>query len=100
MRAVIFKRKLFIETGVELAKVEKTKISAGGKTTINGKQANYVILTTAKSVQIKLYFDAATNLLLREEIPNGTSLKVIDYGDYRKVDDVFEAFSNRFKIRQ
>lgn len=75
------------------AKTEKTKISAGGKTTINGKAANAVILTTTKGVQIKLYFDATTNFLLREEIPNGASGKINDYDDYRKVDNIFEAFS-------
>ena len=80
------------------AKAEKTKISAGGKTSVNGKAANAVILTTAKGVQIKLHFDAATNLLLREEIPAGESLKIIDYDDYRKVGNVFEAFSIVSKI--
>jgi hypothetical protein len=80
------------------AKAEKTKISAGGKTTVNGKAANAVILTTGKGVQIKLYFDAATNLLLREEIPGGESLKIIDYGDYRKVNNLLEAFSIVTKI--
>jgi hypothetical protein len=75
------------------AKAEKTKILAGGKTNVNGKAANAVILTTAKGVQIKLHFDAATNLLLREEIPSGDSLKIIDYDDYRKVGNVLEAFS-------
>jgi hypothetical protein len=80
------------------AKTEKSKISAGGKTVINGKAANAVILTTAKGVQIKLHFDAATNLLLREEIPRGDNLKIIDYSDYRKVDNIFEAFSRVSKI--
>ena len=75
------------------AKAEKTKILAGGKTSINGKPANAVILTTAKGVQIKLHFDAATNLLLREEIPVGESVKIIDYDDYRRVGSVLEAFS-------
>jgi hypothetical protein len=75
------------------AKAEKTKISAGGRASVNGQTANAVILTTAKGVQIKLYFDAATNLLLREEIPNGESLKIIDYADYRKVNNILEAFS-------
>lgn len=80
------------------AKAEKTKISAGGKSVINGKAANALVLTTAKGVQIKLHFDAATNLLLREEIPNGTSGKIIDYSDYRKVGNIFEAFSIVSKI--
>jgi len=80
------------------AKAEKTKISAGGKTFVNGKAANAIILTTAKGVQIKLHFDAATNLLLREEVPNGETVKIIDYGDYRKVGNVQEAFSIVSKI--
>jgi hypothetical protein len=75
------------------AKAEKTKISAGGKTTIDGKAANAVVLTTAKGVQIKLYFEPATNLLLREEIPAGETAKIIDYSDYRKVNNTLEAFS-------
>jgi hypothetical protein len=80
------------------AKAEKTKISAGGKTIINSKAANGVVLTTAKGAQIKLYFDAVTNFLLREEIPNGETSKTIDYSDYRKVDNVLEAFSIVSKI--
>ncbi|MEP6900707.1 MAG: hypothetical protein ABJA66_03095 [Actinomycetota bacterium] len=79
-------------------KAEKSKISSLVKTTVGDKAANAVTLTTAKGVQIKLYFDAATNLLLREEIPHGASGKVIDYSDYRKIDGVFEAFSIVSKI--
>jgi hypothetical protein len=79
-------------------KAEKSKISSLVKTTINGAAANAVILTTAKGVQIKLYFDAATNLLRREEIPHGETVKVIDYSDYRKVDNILEAFSIVSKI--
>ena len=75
------------------AKAEKTKISAAASTTINGKNVNTVILTTAKGARLKLYFDAATNLLLRDEIPNGETVKINDYNDYRKIDNVFEPFS-------
>jgi 23S rRNA maturation mini-RNase III len=80
------------------AKTEKTKISAGGKGNVNGKAANVVILTSAKGVQIKLFFDAATNLLLREEIPSGGTVKTFDYADYRKVGNILEAFSIVSKI--
>ena len=79
-------------------KAEKTKVSAGSQTSINGAAANRIILTTAKGAQIKLYFDAATNLLLREEIPHGETVKIIDYSDYRKVDNIFEAFSILSKV--
>ena len=75
------------------AKAEKTKISAAAPTTINGKNVNTVILTTAKGARLKLYFDAVTNLLLRDEIPNGENVKINDYSDYRKIDNIFEPFS-------
>ena len=75
------------------AKTEKSKISAGGLADLNGKAANVVVLTTAKGVRIKLFFDRTTNLLLREEIPFGETVRTFDYADYRKVGNVFEAFS-------
>jgi hypothetical protein len=75
------------------AKAEKTKITAAGRSSVNGKAANALVLTTAKGVRLKLYFDAATGLLLREEIPQSGAVKTIDYDDYRRVGAVLEAFS-------
>ncbi len=80
------------------AKADKSKIVSGGGATVNGKAANSVLITTAKGVQIKLYFDAATGLLLREEIPQGAIIKSFDYSDYRKVGNVMEAFSITSKV--
>ncbi len=80
------------------AKAEKSKITGGGKSNVNGTAANVILLTTAKGVQIKLYFDAVTNLLLREEIPQDAIVKNFDYSDYRKVDNVMEAFSITSKV--
>lgn len=74
------------------AKDEKSKLNVGGKSVINGKAANVILITTAKGVQIKLHFDAASGLLLREEIPAGEIVKTFDYDDYRKVGNVMEAF--------
>lgn len=79
-------------------KQEKAKIAFSNQTNLGGKTANVLLLTTAKGVQIKLFFDAATNLLLREEIPSGESLKIFDYGDYRKIDGVFEPFSIKTSV--
>ncbi|MFN2391608.1 MAG: hypothetical protein ABR566_06535, partial [Pyrinomonadaceae bacterium] len=79
-------------------KKEKSKISAGGRANINGKIANIINLTTAKGVAIKLYFDVATNLLLREEIPSGDAINVFDYADYRQVNNIKEAFRINVKI--
>ena len=75
------------------AKADKTKIVSVGKASVGGKNANVVLLTTAKGAQIKLYFDATTDLLLREEIPHGDFVKIFEYADYRKVGNVSEPFS-------
>jgi hypothetical protein len=80
------------------AKADKTKIVSGGKANVNGKPANVVLLTTAKGAQIKLFFDAASGLLLREEFPQGETTKIFDYADYRKVGNVLEAFSVISKV--
>lgn len=74
-------------------KKEKAKIIAGGQTNIDGKPANLLIYTTGKGVPVKLFFDRATGLLVREEIRGGETTKIFDYGDYRKVDGVSEPFS-------
>lgn len=81
-------------------KREKAKITFGGKTDINGKTANSVWLTTAKGVLLKLYFDAATNLLLRAEIPAGDLTKIFDYSDYRAIDGINEPFMIKAKISE
>ena len=74
-------------------KKDKSKIASGGKSDVNGKAANVVILTTAKGVSVKLFFDAATNLLLREEFPSGDEKSIYDYSDYRAVNSVKIPFS-------
>ena len=79
-------------------KKEKSKIVAGGSSTVNGKSANLLILTTAKGASVKMYFDAATGLLIREEIPSDNLIAVSDYSDYRMVNDVQEPFSIVKKI--
>lgn len=71
-------------------KKEKGKLSLAGAIDINGKPANAVHLTTAKGVVLKLYFDAATGLLVREVLPAGESTRTFDYADYRLVNAVLE----------
>jgi len=74
-------------------KKQKSKIVGAGSPTIDGRQANALTLTTSKGANIKLYFDAATGLLTREEIPWADSMKIIDYADYRKTGNVLFPFS-------
>lgn len=71
-------------------KKEKSKIAAAGTAQIDGKTANTIIITTAKNVPLKLYFDATSGLLIREEFPAGDAKRVIDYKDYRAIDGVME----------
>lgn len=79
-------------------KKEKSKIVAGGKSDVNGKPANVLVLTTAKGVPVKLHFDQTSGLLLREEMPSGDSTIVSDFSDYRPVSGVNEPFAVNRKI--
>ncbi len=74
-------------------KKDKSKLTSGGKITVDGKPLNVVILTTSKGVQIKMLFDSVTGLLMREEFPQGNSLKTFDYREYRLVNGVQTAFA-------
>ncbi len=77
---------------------EKSKITFGGQTDVNGRSANIVNLTTIRGVLIKLYFDAENAFLLREEISAGDLIKVFEYSDYRPVRGVQEPFAIKTKI--
>jgi hypothetical protein len=71
-------------------KKDKAKLAFAGKTEINGRPAHSVILTTVKNVKIKMHFDAASGLLVRDEVPAGEITRICDYSDYRPVDGVME----------
>ncbi|MDI1242794.1 MAG: hypothetical protein PSX80_12835 [bacterium] len=71
---------------------QKAKIVRAGTAEIDGRQTNALKVTTSKGVDLKLYFDSSTGLLIREEIPSGDSTKIIDYADYRKVGNVLLPF--------
>ncbi len=73
-------------------KKQKAKITSGGQTNLNGKLANIVTFTNAQGVPIKLFFDAQTSLLLREEISAADAVKTFDYSDYRPINGVKEPF--------
>ena len=75
------------------AKDDKAKLTSGGAANIDGKTMNVILMTTAKAIRLKLYFDAATGLLIREEIPQGSITKTFDYADYRPVAGIQTPFS-------
>ncbi|MDQ3013268.1 MAG: hypothetical protein M3X11_21505 [Acidobacteriota bacterium] len=74
-------------------KKDKSKLVFSGQSTINGKPANTLVLTTPKSVKIKMHFDTATGLLVREEIPADEVTRIYDYSDFRAVDNVIEPYA-------
>jgi hypothetical protein len=79
-------------------KAEKSKLAAAGSALVNGKSANCILMTTAKSVQIKSCFDVVSGLLVREEIPQGAIVKSFEYSDYRPINGIQTAFTITTKI--
>lgn len=78
------------------AKKEKAKLVSGGSANVNGKPANVVTMITAKGIPIKMFFDAATGLPVREEMPDAGQTRVTDYSDYRSVSGTMQPFAIRF----
>ena len=64
---------------------DRGKLAPGGTAMVNGKPANVVLMTNAKNVQVKLYFDKVSGLLVRDEVPLGDATQVTNYSDHRKV---------------
>lgn len=79
-------------------KKQRGKIASGGKAEVNGKQTNIVLLSTTRRTTIKLYFDAVSHLPVREEIPFGESVELIEYDDYRKVGKAIQPYSARITV--
>ncbi len=79
------------------AKDEKAKLTSGGTGNVNGKPVNIVFLTTARAIKLRLFFDAATGLPAREELPFSGGVKTFDYGDYRSVNGIQTPFAINLK---
>jgi hypothetical protein len=73
-------------------KEEKSKVALAGAATVDGKPATAVILTTNHNAKLKIYFDTASGLVVREEIPAGATARIIEYAEYRVVDGLMEPF--------
>lgn len=73
-------------------KKDKSKLIYSGQSFINGKKADGIIITSRKGVSIKVFFDSASGLPIREEIPFGEFTNTFDYSDFRLVDGIKEPF--------
>nr|MBA2378055.1 hypothetical protein [Blastocatellia bacterium] len=74
-------------------KSDRARITPGGRVSVNGKPANVVIISSAAASPVKLYFDAATGLPVREERRFGDEQRTIDFADYRTVNNIRQPFS-------
>lgn len=74
-------------------KDEKAKLTSGGTANIAGQPANVIILTTARAIKLKLFFDAKSGLLVREELPFKDGVKTFDYSDYRLINGIQTPFA-------
>jgi hypothetical protein len=81
-----------------LAELQRNRIvpQFAGKTQIDGREANAVEFTR-DNVRVKLFFDAATNLLIKREREASDGIHETFYSDYRAVDGVQEPFSLKLK---
>ena len=71
-------------------KRDKVRAVLVGHAPINGHDAFVVELTTQQGLKRKVYFDAQSYLIVREEQAAAAVMDAIDYGDYRKIDGVME----------
>src|SRR5262245_14276701 len=74
-------------------KKDSAKLVYDGPTSVNGKAAHALALINTRGARINLYFDAASSLLFKEELPAGERVKTIEYSDYRTVDGLLESFA-------
>lgn len=74
-------------------KRDKLRVALVGRAPVNGRDTFVLELTTQQALKRKVYFDAQSYLILREEQGTGEGAEAINYGDYRKVDEVMEPHS-------
>src|SRR5882724_11432285 len=78
-------------------KRDKVRAVALGQSPINGNNAFVIELTTPQGIKRKVYFDAKTFLILRDEQQIGDFVETVSFADYRKVDGIPEPFSIEIK---
>ncbi len=79
-------------------KKQRVRVRLVGSGEADGKPARIVEFTTQTGLQRRLWFDAGSHLLLREESERESGAEVIDYAGYRAVDGVQEP--HRIRIRR
>jgi hypothetical protein len=71
-------------------KKERSKLSPATRTEIDGRPVSLIRLTTARNIQLNLFFDLESGRLVREELPLDGLVQRFDYADFRLVNEVWE----------
>ena len=87
---------------VRLLNLKKNKLALSlvGRAQVRGKAAWQIEVTAANGMKRQVYFDAATHLIAEEKAVIGGVEEVMLYGDYRTVDGVQAAVSDRAAARR
>ncbi len=80
------------------AKAAKSKLIYSGNFQIANQNTNVITLSTTKGIQIKMYFNAVSGLLMREEIPQGEIVKIFDYDNYKPINGIQTAHKITTKV--
>lgn len=80
------------------AKKDKSRLALGGTAQVGDRPANVVTLISNRNIRLKMFFDATSGVLLREEFPDGEAVRTYDYSDYRNVNGRQEPFSIRLTV--
>ncbi|HZS08202.1 MAG TPA: hypothetical protein VFD58_25430 [Blastocatellia bacterium] len=76
----------------------QTRAVLTGQEQVGGRRAFVIELTTQQAARRRIWIDAQSYLLLREEQPAEAGTETISYGDYRRLDGVLEPFA--FELRR
>ncbi|MFM8395823.1 MAG: hypothetical protein ACKOB4_18045 [Acidobacteriota bacterium] len=71
-------------------KKDRAKLTPPTRGEVDGRTVNVIQLTTARNIQIRLFFDAESGRLIREELPLDGVTRRFDYGDFRMVNGLLE----------
>ena len=95
-----FQAETFIETGVGLTQKPKKQKSRQAEKRHQRQSGKLRYFNDRERRADKIVFRRGDKSASARGNPERRNLKIIDYGDYRKVDNIFEAFSIVSKIRR
>lgn len=80
------------------SKKDKSRIVSSGTALVSGSSANVLVMTKGKGSTVRLFFDAGTGLLVKEEFSAGDSTRGFEYSDFQKNGGVSQARKMKIEI--